>query len=25
MMKTIHDRTGYTYDEIASMWINGFL
>ena len=21
MMKTIHDRTGYTYDEVASMWI----
>jgi len=25
MMKTIHDRTGYTYDEVASMWINPFL
>ena len=25
MMKTVHDRTGYTYDEVASMWINPFL
>ena len=25
MMKTIHDRTGHTYDEIASMWISPFL